>query len=234
MKTCWLAILVCGVTVSAFAIPPARDPQAASKEAPKAASKAEADTADDAKKTTKSPAVTLLKEISPQESAYKPGRPMQPVVVRSEKEAAALFNAENVAELKSKVDFAKQMVLVFAWQGSGQDQLAFDVSAILADDVVARPEQVVFSFEGGRTRDLRQHARVYALRSDAKWTMGLSWKQAQDILKNGKVQSVMQTHSRQVTIVMDDGTRHETIEPGLDDVIRFLQEIKKDIPIATE
>lgn len=230
MKTCWLAILVCGVTVSAFAIPPARDPQAARN----AATHPAADGAADAKKTRKSPAVTLLKEIAPEESAYKPGRPMQPVVIRSEKEAAAVFSAESLVELNKKVDFARQLVLLFAWQGSGQDQLSHDMSAVLADDVVARPQQVVFSFEAGRTRDLRQHARVYVLQSDAKWTTGLSWKQAQDILKNGKVQSVMQTHSRQVTIEMEDGTRHETIEPGLDDVIRFLQEIKKDIPIATE
>jgi hypothetical protein len=33
---------------------------------------------------------------------------------------------------------------------------------------------------------------------------------------------------------MQDGTHYETIEPMLDDIIRFIRDNKKDIPIATE
>jgi hypothetical protein len=38
----------------------------------------------------------------------------------------------------------------------------------------------------------------------------------------------MQTHSRRVTAFMADGTRYETTEPALDDIIKFIQETKQE------
>ena len=214
MKTWFAAMVIMSFSLSAFAIPPVQEPASAKKPG--------------------SQAIQLLSDLVPKEDALKPGRPLKPVVVKSEKEAAELFSDEALAQLLKKVDFNKQVALVFAWQGSGQDRLGYAVADAPANEPVVRPEHVVFSFEPGRTRDLRSHAQVYALRNDARWSVGVSWKQAQDLLKNSDVQSVMQLHSRHVTIVLNDGTRHETIEPRLDEVIKFLQEIKKEIPIATE
>jgi hypothetical protein len=33
------------------------------------------------------------------------------------------------------------------------------------------PEQIVFSYKRGRTKDLRSHLKVYVLRSDVKWAV---------------------------------------------------------------
>ena len=53
------------------------------------------------------------------------------------------------------------------------------------------------------------------------------------ILKD-KVRHAMQLHNRRVTVSTMDGTHYESTEPMLDDIIRFIRENKKDIPIATE
>ena len=60
------------------------------------------------------------------------------------------------------VDFKKQFVLVFAWQGSGGDTLSYHV-------LESYPEQIAFMRKPGMTKDLRSHAKVYALRSNVKW-----------------------------------------------------------------
>lgn len=48
----------------------------------------------------------------------------------------------------------------------------------------------------------------------------------------GDPQSVTQTHSRRATVIMADGKRCQATELGIDDVIKFLREIAKDVPIA--
>jgi hypothetical protein len=55
-------------------------------------------------------------------------------------------------------------VLVFAWQGSGGDKLEY---AILE----SFPEQIPFSLRPGLTDDIRSHTRVFALRSNVKWSV---------------------------------------------------------------
>ncbi|MFO0912086.1 MAG: hypothetical protein U0795_03970 [Pirellulales bacterium] len=214
----WLAMtmFVLGTATRGWAIPPVGSPP----DSPQPAG----------------PAVVKLTDLTLKDNAFpqRPGRPGQPTVVKSEQDAAALFTDASVDQLKQKVDFAHQMVLVFAWQGSGKDELEVAVSESLPNDVVRRRDQVVFSFEPGRTRDLRPHTYVFAVKSDAAWSVGLSWKQAQEVLRTGKIQSVMQTHDRHVSIVLEDGTRYATIEPGIDDVIQFLEKINKNVPIATE
>lgn len=213
MKKWLLATVLLSAGLPVYAIPPVQDPVAEKK--PQSS-------------------IKVLDDLSAKESAFKPAQDLKPVVLKSEKEAAELFSDEAVAQLVKQVDFSKQVALVFAWRGSGQDRLEYAVARVPANDPIGRPEHAVFSFEPGRTRDLRPHTRVFVLRSDSRWSMGVSWKQAQEMLKNRDVESVMQTHSRLVTIFLADGTRHETVEPGLDDVIKFIHELKKNIPIATE
>ena len=89
----------------------------------------------------------------------------KPTRIATEEEAAKVFEGEALAKLKEKVDFEKQIVLVFAWRGSGQDKLNHVV-------LESFPEQVRFSIERGRTRDLRPHVHVFALRSNVDWAAG--------------------------------------------------------------
>ena len=62
----------------------------------------------------------------------------------------------------------------------------------------------------------------------------VSWEEMKELVRKGNVRTVMQTHSRRVTVLMADGKRYEATEPGIDDIIKFLREIGKDVPIATE
>ena len=85
----------------------------------------------------------------------------RPLLLQSSAEAVAYFGVNNLAALKDKADFSKQKVLIFAWRGSGQDRIAYEV-------LESFPEQIRFSYQPGRTRDLRPHVKVFAVRSDVK------------------------------------------------------------------
>ena len=97
-------------------------------------------------------------------SIFKNSNFNKPIVVKSKEELAKHFGKEAVAILVKAVDFKKQVVLVFAWRGSGGDQLNYTVAESF-------PEQITFSRQFGRTRDLRPHAKVFALRSNVKWSV---------------------------------------------------------------
>ena len=64
----------------------------------------------------------------------------------------------------------------------------------------------------------------------------VSWEDAKEIIREGDVKAVSQSHRRDVLIEMKDGTIYRTTEPGLDDVLRLLKETGKDneIRYATE
>jgi hypothetical protein len=64
--------------------------------------------------------------------------------------------------MSKKVDFTRQVVLAFAWRGSGRDKLTSTIAESF-------PEQIFFKFRPGRTRDLRSHIHIYALRSNVTW-----------------------------------------------------------------
>ena len=76
----------------------------------------------------KQPPIQQLTGLKPAESVFKATTRGKPLVIESEKDAAEHFKGDDLAELKKQVDFEKQYVLVFAWQGSGQDRLEFDVA----------------------------------------------------------------------------------------------------------
>ena len=103
-------------------------------------------------------------KVKPQSSIFKNSNFNKPIVVKSKEEAAKHFGKEAVAALVKAVDFKKQIVLVFAWRGSGGDRLNYTVAESF-------PEQISFSRQFGRTRDLRSHAKVFALRSNVKWSV---------------------------------------------------------------
>ena len=103
-------------------------------------------------------------KVAPEMSVFKNSNFNKPIVVKSKEEAAKHFGKKAVASLVKAVDFKKQFVLVFAWRGSGGDQLNYTVAESF-------PEQISFSRQFGRTRDLRSHAKVFALRSNVKWSV---------------------------------------------------------------
>ena len=65
----------------------------------------------------------------------------------------------------------------------------------------------------------------------------ISWSEAIQIIMSGEVRQVTQTHSREVTLDLKDGTTYKAIEPQLDDVFKEIQRCGKlctDIVLATE
>ncbi|HCQ80716.1 MAG TPA: hypothetical protein DIV46_12130 [Verrucomicrobiales bacterium] len=103
-----------------------------------------------------------LKGLSAEEAVFKGASRTKPVVLKSSENGAKYFGKEALAKISKAVDFEKQSVLVFAWKGSGQDRLQY----VLKE---AFPEQIVFSYKRGRTKDFRSHVKVYVLRLDVKW-----------------------------------------------------------------
>lgn len=110
------------------------------------------------------PAIVKLDGLQAKESIFEAASVKKPLVIRGADAARGHFDDAQFKKLAEKVDFSQQIVLVFAWRGSGQDRLESRVAESF-------PEQVTFSLVPGRTKDLRQHVEVYALRSNVKWTV---------------------------------------------------------------
>jgi len=100
---------------------------------------------------------------SPNEAAFKAADGSKPLTVRSKEDLAKYFDDDQVTDICKAVDFKKQFILVFAWRGSGRDELDFGVDEIY-------PEQVSFHITPGVTFDLRPHTHVFALRNNVKWS----------------------------------------------------------------
>ena len=105
--------------------------------------------------------IVEIVDVQPKASAFLFDGASKPVVIYSVDEITKYFDAKNSANLKSKVDFSQQEVLVFAWRGSGQDRIEYEV-------LESFPEQIRFIYRRGRTRDLRQHFKIFVVRSDVK------------------------------------------------------------------
>lgn len=108
------------------------------------------------------PPIVEIKGVRPEPNAFKDAGRKKPIVIKTAKDAAKYFGAKELTKLQQKVDFENQFVLLFAWRGSGQDRLEYAVAESF-------PEQIFFSLRPGRTRDLRPHVRVFALRSNVRW-----------------------------------------------------------------
>jgi hypothetical protein len=81
-----------------------------------------------------------------------------PTVVRSKAELEkAIDNKEVRDEILKAVKFDQDYLVVFAWSGSGGDRVAFEVAK------GAKGNEVVFKRTFGRTDDLREHRKVFAI-----------------------------------------------------------------------
>ncbi len=108
-------------------------------------------------------AIVELK-VKPENSVFKGSAWNKPIVIKSQDEAAKHFGKDALEVIAKKVDFNKQIVLVFAWQGSSGDKLDAKV-------LESFPEQIPFSLTPGATDDIVPHSRVFALRSNVKWSV---------------------------------------------------------------
>lgn len=108
-------------------------------------------------------AIVELK-VAPEKAVFKDSVWSKPIVIKSQDEAAKHFGKDALEVLAKQVDFKKQIVLVFAWQGSGGDKLEYSI-------LESFPEQIPFSLKPGATDDIRAHSRVFALRSNVKWSV---------------------------------------------------------------
>lgn len=110
----------------------------------------------------KLPPFKQIEEVTANSNVFEVSNQRKPLVLKSHAQAKKYFSAENLTKLLKEVDYDKQILLVFAWKGSGQDRLEVTV-------VESSPEQLVFVYKPGKTRDLRPHYYVYAVRSNVKW-----------------------------------------------------------------
>jgi hypothetical protein len=82
-----------------------------------------------------------------------------PTKIASAEEAEKILPGE--PHLK-QFNFTQEYILLFAWKGSGQDKLSYRIEK-------GNDPAVVFTFVGGKTKDLRTHIRLYAIAKNASW-----------------------------------------------------------------
>jgi hypothetical protein len=119
-------------------------------------------TADDKEKdkpTVKEIATKDLKIAFP-----KMGKATEPTAITSAEDLAKNPVVGAAADdIKKHIDFEKQKLLVFAWSGSGGDRITASIGAN------SDGKSIVFAeYLRGKTFDLRQHVKLYAVPKDLK------------------------------------------------------------------
>jgi hypothetical protein len=87
----------------------------------------------------------------------------KPLLIEDAATAAKYFSKDELKALAKEMDFKTQKLVVFAWSGSGGDKLTHAV-------MESYPEQIRFQCKRGRTKDLRSHWYVYALRKNVTFS----------------------------------------------------------------
>ncbi len=96
----------------------------------------------------------------------KSGRATEPAVVTSADDLAKNPVVRDAADdLKKLVNFEKEKLLVFAWQGSGQDKVTLSIGSEGGQSIVYG------EYIRGFTRDLRRHIRLFVVPKDLKVVM---------------------------------------------------------------
>jgi hypothetical protein len=114
----------------------------------------------DEKKVT--PAITDIANDKADKIETEKGKATEPITVSTEKELEKAIPDEVTRKRIAKlVDFKEQKLLVFAWQGSGQDKLSYVVAE-------SYPEQLMFTYTVGKTDDLRRHVKLYVIRNNVR------------------------------------------------------------------
>lgn len=103
-------------------------------------------------------------KVKPTHDFSTPSLWHKPIIIKSQEEATKHFDKDSLTVLETAIDWKKQYVLVFVWNGSGGDELQHKV-------LESFPEQISFAMKRGLTKDYRPHSHVYAMRSDVKWSV---------------------------------------------------------------
>jgi len=82
-----------------------------------------------------------------------------PTEIKTADELAKSALKDSADAIKKNVDFAKEKVVVFMWQGSGGDR----ITGTVAKD----GKSATFAHAFGLTFDLRQHTKVFVVPKDA-------------------------------------------------------------------
>ncbi|MFQ3593539.1 MAG: hypothetical protein SNJ82_10205 [Gemmataceae bacterium] len=105
------------------------------------------------------PATTKPREIALSGSWSAPeDAKFSPIVIRTKAQLEkAIDNKAVRAEILKAVNWDQDYLVIFAWSGSGGDQVRFEVTK--SD----KGSEVVFRRRLGLTDDLREHRKVFAL-----------------------------------------------------------------------
>jgi hypothetical protein len=90
-------------------------------------------------------------------------KPTQLVFKSTEDVEKFTKDEDTLKAIKAKVDFTKEVVVVFHWQGSGGDRIN---GAMSADG-----KEALFNYTVGLTFDLREHILVFVAPKEAKLTL---------------------------------------------------------------
>ena len=101
--------------------------------------------------------------LSPTQEVFTVATRNKPLELKSAKDAKPYFDADELKALGEAVDWDRQVVLVFAWRGSGQDKMEASVKETDEGDLVQ------FRYTAGLSRDLRPHIYTYAVRKGVAW-----------------------------------------------------------------
>jgi len=107
------------------------------------------------KDVTVSPIIEIT-GVRTNETVFDKSSAMKPLQIQNKEELQEYLAPGQIGNF-DQVNFDRQQVLIFAWRGSGQDKLSYTVES---------PKEVKFSLQRGRTRDLRSHVKIYAVRLD--------------------------------------------------------------------
>jgi len=110
-------------------------------------------------------AIKVLENVGVKPDIFENRRLEQPIVIRKKTDVARFFGPDSVEKVLASVDFQQQAILIFAWSGSGQDQLDYLVQE-------SYPETILFEYRRGLTRDLRTHFRAYVVRLNVNCRLG--------------------------------------------------------------
>ena len=122
------------------------------------------------------PLIQPLKLKSPLTTKLR-GNVLSPYSANSKEELAKLLGPRQAEDIEKQMSFETHRVILFQWAGSGQDALVSTIN----DSVVT------FHYTRGRTRDLRQHLKVFAIDREMTWTVRESDKIGLSIPQDGVV-----------------------------------------------
>jgi hypothetical protein len=110
------------------------------------------------------PAIIDVKLDAKDKLGVKPGEWAKPSKITSAEELEKLVEDKATREKIAKaVNLKTHDLLVFCWQGSGEDKIEYVV-------LESYPEQIPFTMKRGRTKDLRTHTELFAVRKNVRWS----------------------------------------------------------------